>query len=567
MADLEDSPNYVTVMEDHEPNHNTEFMPKTIDNESKSIANVGSPKTNFLPDDVCEVKRLSNPLFSSEDTNSKSSVEKSSTDYVLNNESRTSKIQVQLETSEIEPFLGYSKSTITKAAAEIITEVKNDSLILPSVKLSKGKQKSKDCSSVGKHLSSHVSNDENNLSIQFSMPIQPFLGFSEVDVDNNISSDSQSNDSQGNYQCLKDENNASYIEENTNWNKKDLDKNLEQDTESEESLSISLPDDSKIGHSPIDSHSFERESLYNTCNSEQSFKEDIDEVIKDSVIILERMNTSLFHKYYAKMPEYASNLNDKKDNSTSSKDFVSFQDSEEESDCLQSETNVFEEVGDVDIKGDIEQSVYDLSETTCNSEVNEAIQEELEECRSFVTTRRRNERTNNSSIFVLNGSLDSNSSAEFDKTVLSNNKIYLENNDSGINVNNKKTECVEGKECIEVKDTMLDNTLNQIDNEKYKKTEANVTARSVVEISGDINMHENMDRFNDRASEIKPNIVLQPGKKWERSLSIYRRLTMNDPVNHSLLDEEDLHSKGRKYRQSVIHTMDMQDKGYLLFLV
>lgn len=67
-------------------------------------------------------------------------------------------------------------------------------------------------------------------------------------------------------------------------------------------------------------------------------------------------------------------------------------------------------------------------------------------------------------------------------------------------------------------------------------------------------------------TDIKPSIVLEPGKKWERSLSIYRRMTMMaDKLNHSIL-EEPMQMKGRKYRQSVISTMEMQDfRGTSIF--
>lgn len=64
--------------------------------------------------------------------------------------------------------------------------------------------------------------------------------------------------------------------------------------------------------------------------------------------------------------------------------------------------------------------------------------------------------------------------------------------------------------------------------------------------------------YNMSKSEIKPGIVLEPGKRWERSLSIYRRVTEMGDLNQSILDET-LNTKGRKYRQSVINTMEMQD--------
>lgn len=555
MGDLEDSPNYVTVMEESELN--------LSDNEPKLLANAGSPNTHYLPDNISNVKKHSNLLFSFEDTNSKNSVVKRSNDNLPSNEIVTSKfpitqISLQPQNSEIEPFIGFSETTIAEAANEVITEEKNDSLILPSAKVSKGKQKSKDCSSVGKKQYAqdrhHISINENNPSIEQSMPVQPFLDVSKVDVGENLRADGLSNYNQDNYQYndLEDHNNASSVTELTlDCINKELGENSKQGTESEGSLSVNLSDDSRYGHSA--SYSFERNSLYNTCNSEQSFEEDIAEVIKYPVVTLERMNTSLFNKYFPRMPEYASSLNDNSDSSKSSKDFGSFQNSYDNLHDVDCDTNEFEKDDNVDIKKDIEQSVYQLSETTLISEVSETIQDEEEECRSFVTTRRRNERTNSSTIFVLNDSSDSNSSAEFDKTVFSN-KIDFHKDGSDVNINEKT-------ECIEVMDTMLDN-------EKYKKTEANVRASRNVDVSGEQHVHENVDMLeNDHVSEIKPNIVLQPGKKWERSLSIYRRMTMmNDPIHHSILDEEDLQLKGRKYRQSVMDTMELQDQGYLLFL-
>lgn len=71
-----------------------------------------------------------------------------------------------------------------------------------------------------------------------------------------------------------------------------------------------------------------------------------------------------------------------------------------------------------------------------------------------------------------------------------------------------------------------------------------------------------LERFSDVRHDIKPSIVLQPGKKWERSLSIYRRMTMAEHLDHSIL-EESIQNKGRKYRQSVITTIEMQEnKGW-----
>ncbi|CAF4849902.1 unnamed protein product [Pieris macdunnoughi] len=70
------------------------------------------------------------------------------------------------------------------------------------------------------------------------------------------------------------------------------------------------------------------------------------------------------------------------------------------------------------------------------------------------------------------------------------------------------------------------------------------------------------DKDDLNISEVKNPIKLQPGKRWERSLSIYRRMTtMADGTDVSILDVESLEHKGRKYRQSVIATMEMQDSS------
>ncbi|XP_022124579.2 uncharacterized protein LOC110999696 isoform X1 [Pieris rapae] len=81
----------------------------------------------------------------------------------------------------------------------------------------------------------------------------------------------------------------------------------------------------------------------------------------------------------------------------------------------------------------------------------------------------------------------------------------------------------------------------------------------ITRCSARLSQHDN-DAFN--ISEVKNPIKLQPGKRWERSLSIYRRMTtIADGTNVSILDVESLEHKGRKYRQSVLATMEMQDSS------
>ncbi|KAG6447891.1 hypothetical protein O3G_MSEX005208 [Manduca sexta] len=85
-----------------------------------------------------------------------------------------------------------------------------------------------------------------------------------------------------------------------------------------------------------------------------------------------------------------------------------------------------------------------------------------------------------------------------------------------------------------------------------------ITTRKSSRIFHKPDINQSLECFNTEG-ESKPVIVLQPGKKWERSLSIYRRMTMmTDHFDNSILDES-MEMKGRKYRQSVISTMEMQD--------
>ncbi|XP_023948077.2 uncharacterized protein LOC112053041 [Bicyclus anynana] len=73
---------------------------------------------------------------------------------------------------------------------------------------------------------------------------------------------------------------------------------------------------------------------------------------------------------------------------------------------------------------------------------------------------------------------------------------------------------------------------------------------------------DNQTSYNidDDKSELKPGIVLEPGKRWERSLSIFRRMTtLGGNLDQSVSEEEKISNKGRMYRQSVIHTMEIQD--------
>lgn len=150
---------------------------------------------------------------------------------------------------------------------------------------------------------------------------------------------------------------------------------------------------------------------------------------------------------------------------------------------------------------------------------------------SFVTTRRRNFVTRESSIHVIDES-DNSSNSEGDMTVLGNN--LLVNIESPI-----KTE-IQPRNLQNI--TESDNTSKddrKIDNSRV--TFANASAI--------------------QPDDFRPPIVLKPGKKWERSLSIYKRMTILNETDTSLLEEQDMKRKGRKYRESIIDTMELQERG------
>ncbi|KAJ0183107.1 hypothetical protein K1T71_001083 [Dendrolimus kikuchii] len=93
---------------------------------------------------------------------------------------------------------------------------------------------------------------------------------------------------------------------------------------------------------------------------------------------------------------------------------------------------------------------------------------------------------------------------------------------------------------------------------QFNDRKSGMTTRTSLKLLNDSNKMRSSKIFTMNDWETRQGIVLQPGKKWERSLSIYRRMSMMGDFDVSLLDE-DCEKKGRKYRESVINTMEMQD--------
>ncbi|CAH2084992.1 unnamed protein product [Euphydryas editha] len=372
--------------------------------------------------------------------------------------------------------------------------------------------------------------------------------------------------------------------------------------EKEEQYNSSL--DSSHTDSSLESD--ENESFYGTCNSEDFEDEDN----KQPIIVIERLNDSIFQKYYDKMADFS---NDSSNNTQSNISNEAFSD----------------EYASVDDRSSsiTDSSKHDNSlDSDSNSDVNKS---EEEVYVSFVTTRRRNEIIKDSFILSLDNSITSGSSVDVDKIVLNRDSIIenvKENNDKTLIENNKPQETNEDSknissynvtdeeknnidECTETvsipspKDrnsckSKENSTINEPSFKPNKsskspretnilptnvKIDANVKSKMMTRKSVRLNKESldqrkfslNMETSkssigasspgSNTVSDLKQGIVLQPGKRWERSLSIYRRMTtMADHFDLSIVDDEPLSKKGRKYRQSVINTMEMQEfKGSL----
>lgn len=234
---------------------------------------------------------------------------------------------------------------------------------------------------------------------------------------------------------------------------------------------------------------------------------------------------------------------------------------------------------------------------------------EDEQCVSFVTTRRRNEITNDS-MFIFDNSY-CRSSTDCDKIVLSNKtrlSYLVEKSDLGVDISIHQPRTSDINEI----DACDENIQDENRTDRRSRTTTRKCSRLPRQSNNNTNMdssmfeatiigtNENGDRassevlsskqtenasehtrssvqtkkssrvlsdsiMSDRPSKVKPSIALQPGKKWERSMSIYRRMTtIADHFDQSLLEGEGL-KKGRKYRQSIINTMGMQ--GIIYFFV
>ncbi|XP_047024912.1 uncharacterized protein LOC124633656 [Helicoverpa zea] len=356
----------------------------------------------------------------------------------------------------------------------------------------------------------------------------------------------------------------------------------------------------------VDCENDDKDSLYDTCNSDQSSIEK-KEVVREPIVKIHRMNDSSFMRYYEKMSHFDSESDesheiskvDESDEASSLEEELS-ENNISEDDEMNSQDDEFASFENSQTSN--EQITANSSSTDLNEEniiANEADHIDIissnddegdandeEKCISFVTTRRRNEVTNNSIISIFDDSYAS-SSTDCDKTVLSNNRVPKteivdeENTLMDINADDKANSDADDlldKVPIEIQSAEVSQEKEDTRISFVTTRNSNITDRKSSIRTRKSSMRPRRDTVLSRTSLLpsesmrhspvasrttcfeKPCIVLQPGKKWERSLSIYRRMTMmNDHFDHSILDDEPVEKKGRKYRQSVISTMEMQE--------
>lgn len=308
----------------------------------------------------------------------------------------------------------------------------------------------------------------------------------------------------------------------------------------------------------------ENESSYGTCNSEESSRYDDVEAIKVPIVKIEKLSNSILKRYLDKITSCESEQDTESDmsNELDSDDYASFEVTEiSRNDDSNKSSNVESENEIVTDEFDRELDSIVTSDKDLNG------YNEEERCISFVTTRRRNE-INDSLIFGFNNSLESVSSSDCEKTVLSNNDESKMQTSLRTNLEMDSTDTVNPEVLLNVTSAVKDKEDEVTELKGYKDVTDNndisrfstITTRRSSKLSRESILDNNVRK--SITNDGKPGIVLQPGKKWERSLSIYRRMTMmTDHFDQSILDDEELNTKGRKYRQSVISTMERQDKG------
>lgn len=596
--------------------------------------------------DVCETENLEQNEFKTNACND--NFESVSSDPSL------------FQITEAEPFLGFSDVIVTESICndrkyllECIQEPESD---LQDARLDVSKiyiETAQNVQNIDDITHSKIE-DPLNISVEKKLNEKERKSKKDINLDNLSDQD---------FDLMEEENDKS----NRDISQNNCSGEIEDDSISK-SKSFETQEDSIMSNESYvcdssSSSDSDKESMYDTCESEQSISEKEDkgfiplpsprvilERLNDSTFIryhvkgkkepkvsIKRLKDSVFFKYYEKiLPANRSSSNSNvTDRNRSDIDAGLTEAVDTTSECNDSQNENEESLSDAyEVKKSDDNDVSllncsrnDDSSTSNHTEsdsveaqpneivitdssttediesVDETSNNEDETHVSFVTTRRRNEVTNDS-MFIFDNSYGS-TSTEGDKTVLSNKArlSYFEKSDLEVDIsvinarasdssyfeacedmsahknradriqrNTRKTSRptrlsevnrdinYSMNEVTLIADEGLDNG-KMLTNVSSNQTEEHTSRSSVTTRKSSRVPRESVsDRTSSINTEVKPSIVLQPGKKWERSLSIYRRMTtMADYLNQSLLEDEG-QNKGRKYRQSVISTMEMQGK-------
>lgn len=376
---------------------------------------------------------------------------------------------------------------------------------------------------------------------------EPFYGFANI---SNIKDCSKNYDKK---QSFKTEPAASYSRMNVVQNNLDT-LNISKPNVEYKQILINYPGCEESEGS--NSKNYDSTSFYKTCDSDKlSVSSDSSRTCNNYYlrprVFIEKMNNSLFFKYYKKLNTSISNP----DINTVGNNEINC-DSYNDSVLKNNDNSIYLLNGSFDSKkegyeyedGNSEEK-SDQKDFDHNQE--SKVNSEEDRCVSFVTTRRGNKLTCNSIILLDNNSFSS--------------PFIVNKNDDII---------VKGKISSPLRTEFIDDygkTLNKsltkgvgnphaINNIVYRKTmECSATVPLNKITRKDPNESDTIvSKFDCDVGTDKP-IVLQPGKKWERSLSIYKRMTaIAENFDHSILDDESTKYKGRRYRQSVINTMELQ---------
>ena len=573
--DDDNSPKYTTITEDNDDSNNSiVFLGNNKTRGSKDAKENTPPsavKDNSITcsrenDEVIpEIETNAEEVFHRDNTNEeKENIE------IVGTSNVTSSVEISsFQTTEVEPFLGFSNKEIINLSLDKISNLDD---------------------TVPRNEVTKIEVNENSANAEVDGQYNFSTETNNVKEDNNTSLESDNDDKDSLYDtCNSDQ---SSIEE--------------KEVIKEPIVKIRRMNDSSF------MRYYKKKNDFESDGDDESLKDEDQDNCNDSLEdeVNDEMDVSRYAINISRDEEIAennisgageeipeNNVSQNDEDLSQDEEFASFEDSTASNDQIsESGSGTEVNVGHNLLQNEASEYIDIVSSNDDDGESNEE-----EKCVSFVTTRRRNEVTNNSMMSIFNDSYAS-SSTDCDKTVLSNkqepsDKENTNENETLINLNEDK-QVISDQEELELRKDVdhpimpsptLPNPKEKEDRISFVTTRnSNVSDRKSSIRNRKSSIKPRRTTACDRKSRNlpkesivqspessrnicseKPGIVLQPGKKWERSLSIFRRMTMmTDHFDQSILEEESTEKKGRKYRQSVIETMERQElNGKYILLV